>query len=264
MSILDKARSKLSLGGNDYDGYDEYDEWNDDYADDFDDNYDDYAGDFDDEYSEDYGSAPRQSAFSSLTDRFRGNSQQRQSRASQATPFVDDTDVRASTRRSALQPDYEASLSNYKIEPRDNNLARETSAGSARQESLEAARAELDQLQHGVAVPLNSYSGGGIASNRNSYDTPSTVSRRIVTVLPKNYADAEKVSEAFRSGSSVVISLVNVDAALGKRLMDFCFGVVSVSNGSVEKIGSCVFFLSRGGRALTESEKQQLRDSGIL
>ena len=31
-----------------------------------------------------------------------------------------------------------------------------------------------------------------------------------------------------------------------------------------EKIGDKVFFLSRGGVAITETEKQQLRDAGII
>ncbi len=78
------------------------------------------------------------------------------------------------------------------------------------------------------------------------------------------YDDAQKVSEAFRTGSSAAVSLTAVQPDLARRVLDFCFGVVSVSAGSVENLGNGVFFLNHGGSPITESEKQKLKDEGIL
>ncbi|MGI6217250.1 MAG: cell division protein SepF [Coriobacteriales bacterium] len=256
MGIFGSVKNKLGLGKNDYD--EDYDDFDDDYGDDYDEDYDDdYDDDYDNGGRESDDDADNTSSYSSGTASWPESldgTARRDSRLESYTPLVSSADVRSTRRpiqRSTSEPDYESSLQMYKIEPRDS-IGR---ASNHSQESLEAAREELDQLQKGIPVPLNSM------QNRN---VSGTVSRRIVTVIPNSYNDVEKVSEAFKSGSSAVISFVNVPSELAKRMLDFCFGVVSVSGGNVEKIGNKVFFLSRGGVALTEGEKQQLRDSGVL
>ena len=254
MSILDSVKGKLGDKIDNIRNRDDYDEWDDDY-DEWDDDYEEdddfYAGDSRDD---DYDSDRAQDAGWG-----RG-------RDDAGTPLVSTTDIRASrgydrrARESASigTPDYESSLSMYKIEPRDG-IGR---ASNHSPESLDAAREELDALQRGIPVPLNSLSGQTPRSAQ--VKSPATVSRRIVTITPTSYEDAAKVSEAFRSGSSVALSLTAIRPDLARRLLDFSFGVVSVSEGKVEKIGERVFFLSRGGISLTESEKQQLIDAGVL
>ena len=252
MSILDSVKGKLgdTIGNirnrDDWDDeYDDYDEWDDDYEDD-----DDF---YEDDRSDDYNSG-------------RGQDGGWSRRGDDDTPLVSTSDIRASRgydRRardnaSISTPDYESSLSMYKIEPRDG-IGR---ASNHSPESLDAAREELDALQRGIPVPLNSMAGQTPRSAQ--VKSPSTVSRRIVTVTPTTYEDAAKVSEAFRAGSSVVLALTSIRPDLARRLLDFSFGVVSVNEGKVEKIGERVFFLSRGGISITESEKQQLIDAGVL
>lgn len=251
MSILDSMKDKLGgkldglRGRDDWDDeYDEYDEWDDDYAEE-DDFYDDYDDDgYDADKTQDTSGWGRGDA---------------------GTPLVSSTDIRASRgyesrRRESSNgtPDYESSLSMYKIESRDG-IGR---ASTHSPESLDAAREELDALQRGIPVPLNSMSGQTPRSAQ--VKSPSTVSRRIVTITPTSYEDAAKVADAFRAGSSVVLALTAIRPELARRLLDFSFGVVSVNEGKVEKIGDRVFFLSRGGISITESEKQQLIDAGVL
>ncbi|MGI6220370.1 MAG: cell division protein SepF [Coriobacteriales bacterium] len=256
MSILDSVKGKLGdkldgFRGRDNwdDDYDDYDEWDEEY--DEDDYYDSQSDDYDDGYDPNATQAP---------------GWDRGGRGDAGTPLVSSTDIRASrgyeSRRrdssSISTPDYESSLSMYKIEPRDG-IGR---ASNHSPEAIDAAREELDQLQRGIPVPLNSMSSNLPRSAQ--VKQPSTVSRRIVTITPTNYEDAAKVADAFRAGSSVVIALTAIRPDLARRLLDFSFGVVSVSEGKVEKIGERVFFLSRGGISITESEKQQLVDAGVL
>ncbi len=262
MGIFSNVKDKLGFQRkDDWDDYDDYDE---DY-----DDFDDYSDDYDDDYDNSHQQSSRDRSRSSRQDDVAdwpsdlSGGRRRESRVSTGTPLVSNADVRSKAyddrrqqSRANMTPDYESSLQNYKIEQRDSSNSRQART----QESLQAAREELESLKRGIPVPTS----GASSEPRQSDFTPSTVSRRIVTVIPTSYADAEQVSDAFRSGSSAVISFAAVSPELAKRLLDFSFGVVSVSGGSVQKIGDKVFFLNHGGVAITESEKQQLRDAGVL
>lgn len=245
MSILDSVKSRFR--SND-------DDWDEDYDDYGDDDYDDYGDDGD--YGDDEeGSSDGVARWPESLD----SSDRRSNRLEDGTPLVTSTDVRSAFRasdRAAHEqpnsvPNYN-SASNYKIESRDGL----TRASNHSPETLEAARQELDQLQQGVEVPLDSYSGGG--------PKVTAASRRIETVRIRDYEDAQDISEAIKSGSSVAVSLATVSPEVGKRVLDFCFGVVSVTGGSFESLGNNVYFLSRGGGAITEAEKQELKDEGLL
>ena len=282
MSILDSVKGKLNFGrkdrwDDDYD--DEYGEGYDDYGDDYEGDYDDYPEEgYDRGYDDDYGyerDEPERvrDGVAAWPEQLDGGPR-RESRLSEVTPLVSNSDVRSKSyeyshrnqQRNVSRPDYETSLQQYDIKPRDY-IGR---ISNHSEESLSAARQELEALQRGEEVPLNSLNAEnrptasiGAGQRRSSYST-SAVSRRIVTVVPTSYEDAAQVAEAFRNGSSAVIAFTQIRPELAKRLLDFSFGVVSVSGGSVEKIGDKVFFLSRGGVAITETEKQQLRDAGII
>ena len=250
MSILDNVKDRF-LSRKD-------DGWDDEYYDDYDD--EDYEDDYyDDDYRDDEQS-PSDGVANWPEELDASN--RRAGRLEGGTPLVSTADVRSTFRSSSAQrvspnsvPDYDNALSNYKIEPREGL----TRASSHSAESLEAARQELNQLQQGIPVPLNSYKGTGGQSSRTA-----VASRRIVPVAVRSYDDVQKISDAFRSGSSAAVSLAAVSPELGRRVLDFCFGVVSVSAGSVESLGRGAFFLNHGGSPITEAEKQQLQDEGIL
>lgn len=246
MSILDNVKDRFLS---------RKDDWDDEYYDDYDDEYSD------DYYDDDYEDEPKTS--SSGVARWPHEldaAGQRANRLEGGTPLVSNSDVRSTFKPSSRDssnrvPDYDGALTNYKIEAREGL----TRASNHSEETLEAARHELDQLQQGISVPLNSYKGQSSKSNKTA-----SASRRIVSVKVQAYDDAQKVSEAFRTGSSAAVSLSAVAPDLARRVLDFCFGVVSVSAGSVENLGNGVFFLNHGGSPITESEKQKLKDEGIL
>ncbi len=249
MSILDNVKDRILSRKDDGwdDDYDEDDYYEDDYAEG--DYYED--DDFDDAQSDGVAQWPDEL----------DNAGRRAGRLEGGTPLVTSTDVRSTLRSSQRSnanrvPDYDNALSNYKIEPREG-LAR-TSNHSP--ESLDAARQELEQLQQGIPVPLNSYNGqNGQAPTRSA-----APSRRIVPLVMHSYEEVQKISDAFRSGSSAAVSIAAVPPELGRRILDFYFGVVSVSAGSVESLGNAVFFLNHGGIPITETEIQRLKDEGIL
>ena len=49
---------------------------------------------------------------------------------------------------------------------------------------------------------------------------------RIVTIVkPESYDDAERIAKVLKSGDVAVVSLRSTPEALGKRILDFSFGV---------------------------------------
>lgn len=293
MSILSNVKDRFGFGSNrnqydDYDDYDEYDDY-DDYEDDEYDN-DDYSGNYDEDNVSPSGrvvprsaSGGKSSKASSWPETLDGGAR-RESRLAEVTPLVGNYDVRAKTYESSRghsdspmassTPDYESSLQMYDIKPREG-LGRNSNHS---EESLSAAREELESLQKGITVPLSSSMPEPPAPQDSQQQiqpktppktppkspSPSTATRRIVTVIPTAYSDVAKVSEAFKNGASAVVSFGAISPELACRVLDFCFGVVSVSGGSVEKIGSKAYFLSQSGVSITESEIQQLKNAGVL
>ncbi len=280
MSIFDNVKSKLGFSGGNEKWDDRYDDGYGDYGgyeDGYDGGYDDYD-DYEDGYDDGYDDEPK--ATQRVSSRTRSDAlrpgdlsvvSRRDNRPIETTPLVTNSDVRAKSYESlssrqdnskvSSKPDYETSLQAYDIKPRET-LGR---ASHHSEESLELVRSELESLQKGAQAQSNGEKPQGSKSDNGGVKHLSTVSRRIVTIIPTSYADVEKVSKAFRNGSSAVVSLSVVSPALACRILDFSFGVVSVSGGIVEKIGDKVFFLSHAKSApISESERQQLKDAGVL
>ena len=98
-----------------------------------------------------------------------------------------------------------------------------------------------------------------------SSDTPSryTSMRGLKVIKPYAYADVERVARSVKAGDVVVLAMRNTPDDLSKRVLDFSFGVASALDASVECPGDKVFAIARGA-ALSEDEKRQLRNQGVL
>ena len=58
---------------------------------------------------------------------------------------------------------------------------------------------------------------------------------RILTVIkPESYADAERIAKILESGDVAVLSLRTTPEELGKRILDFSFGVACALDARVE------------------------------
>lgn len=95
---------------------------------------------------------------------------------------------------------------------------------------------------------------------------PRVVQRatRILTVIkPESYADAERIAKILKAGDVAVLSLRSTPDTLGKRILDFSFGVACALDARVECVSGHVFALTRGA-GLTEGETNRLRDQGLM
>ncbi len=92
---------------------------------------------------------------------------------------------------------------------------------------------------------------------------PSERPRQIKLIKPVEYADAEQVGRQLKAGNIVVLQLRAVPESLSKRLLDFSFGAASMVDAKVDCIARKVFVIASGA-PLTEEEREQLRDQGIL
>ena len=87
---------------------------------------------------------------------------------------------------------------------------------------------------------------------------------RILTVIkPESYAEAERIAKILKSGDVAVLSLRNTPEALGKRILDFSFGVACALDARVECVSGHVFALTRG-IGLTDGEAARQRDQGLM
>jgi cell division inhibitor SepF len=66
----------------------------------------------------------------------------------------------------------------------------------------------------------------------------------IVTVHPKQYADAKVIAENFREGVPVIMNLSQMTETDARRLIDFASGLSQGLYGKIERVTSKVFLLS--------------------
>ncbi len=66
----------------------------------------------------------------------------------------------------------------------------------------------------------------------------------IVTIHPKEYADARAIAENYREGLPVIMNLSQMTDVDARRIIDFASGLVQGLRGRIEKVTSKVFLLS--------------------
>ncbi len=262
MSILDNVKNRFSRNGR-----------TDNYADEYDD-YDYYEeGGY--ESPGDYGRGEELQGAQRSDSAFSISS--RGSRSNEHTPLVTNTDVRSSAfaQKYSEQPIPRGNNTYHSFSNEDYAVSGKSLAPASNRslQSLQSAREELEALKACSGVDssiLSSSSQESLKTASRAYSTSSrgsyseVANRRITALAPKNYEEIAQVSEAFKGGSVVILSLSKVDAALAKRLLDFSFGVASALGGSVSKLSAQVFLIARSGVTLTDAEIEGLKEKGIL
>jgi cell division inhibitor SepF len=104
--------------------------------------------------------------------------------------------------------------------------------------------------QRGELIDANSRFGNAQSQQR--------VHRRVETIRPASYADAEQVSTEMKKGVVVVLDLRSTRPELAKRILDFSFGVASALDGQVDRHVDRVYIFTRNG-ALTDGERALIR-----
>jgi cell division inhibitor SepF len=126
-------------------------------------------------------------------------------------------------------------------------------AGTAGAASGLGAVGQLPVVGHGQRGEL--IDAGGRFGNAQSQQR---VHRRVETIRPASYADAEQVSTEMKKGVVVVLDLRSTRPELAKRILDFSFGVASALDGQVDRHVDRVYIFTRNG-ALTDGERALIR-----
>lgn len=137
--------------------------------------------------------------------------------------------------------------------PGVNSLFEPSSAASAPQAAASSTGAYA-QTTGSIPAPASSSSEGRVVQR------PA----RIVTIVkPESYDDAERIAKVLKSGDVAVVSLRNTPEALGKRILDFSFGVACAFEAQVECVSGHVFVITRGA-GLSDAEASRLKAQGLM
>jgi cell division inhibitor SepF len=66
-------------------------------------------------------------------------------------------------------------------------------------------------------------------------------SSKMVLIEPRDYAEAQDITDHLRNRRSVVVNLQRIDRDQGKQIVDFLSGAVYALGGNIQKIGASIF-----------------------
>jgi len=93
---------------------------------------------------------------------------------------------------------------------------------------------------------------------------PASPASKPQLVAPRSFNDAQEIADRFRGGAAVILNLQETDAALGRRLIDFCSGLCYGLRGQMQRVGDRVFLLTPADVHLSPDDHRLMRDSGLL
>ena len=88
-------------------------------------------------------------------------------------------------------------------------------------------------------------------STRANTNRAGAEMNEILTVHPRQYADAQQIAESFRDGVPVIINLQQMTDSDARRLIDFASGLSAGLFGKIERVTNKVFLLSPAHVAVT-------------
>ncbi len=98
-------------------------------------------------------------------------------------------------------------------------------------------------------------------ANPNASRVASSFSheRDVVVVAPSNYDDSRRITDLLRANRAVVLTTLDVDPGLGRRLVDFTAGTTYALNAKIEILIRGVFLVSPQGMHVSAETKERLR-----
>ena len=200
-----------------------------------------------------------------------GNESSSSSFTASLPKLVTSDDVRANIQYTPSEAPEAADASQATRPNRDFGALREDSHRSPGVNSLfepsSAARPAASAPQ-AAASSTGAYAQttGSIPASASPSGEGRVVQRpaRIVTIVkPESYDDAERIAKVLKSGDVAVVSLRNTPEALGKRILDFSFGVACAFEAQVECVSGHVFVITRGA-GLSDAEASRLKAQGLM
>lgn len=87
--------------------------------------------------------------------------------------------------------------------------------------------------------------------------------QRVHVVEPLEFGDSQEIADRIKDGQPVVISIVDTDSAVGRRIIDFCSAVAYMSGARMQKVGVKVYLLTPAGMEVSDAEKRRLQERGL-
>lgn len=91
--------------------------------------------------------------------------------------------------------------------------------------------------------------------------SPFSQERDVAVVSPETYDDSRRITDLLRSNRAVVLSTLDVDQVLARRLVDFTAGTAYALNAKIEMLVRGVYLISPQGMHVGPDVKEQLRAS---
>lgn len=89
--------------------------------------------------------------------------------------------------------------------------------------------------------------------------SPFQQERDVAIVAPETYDDSRRITDYLRSNRAVVVSTLEVDPGLARRLVDFTAGTAYALNAKIEMLIRGVYLISPQGTFVGPEMKERLR-----
>ncbi len=129
-----------------------------------------------------------------------------------------------------------------------------------------SSRAPMRPSATGRAGSLSVLEGSNVSRvrpianpNRGKGISPFSAERDVAVVSPTTYDDSRRITDLLRSNRAVVLTTLEVDQTLGRRLVDFTAGTAYALNAKIEMLIRGVYLVSPQGMHLGNEMKERLR-----
>jgi len=90
-----------------------------------------------------------------------------------------------------------------------------------------------------------------------------TKDQRVHVVEALEFGDGQEIADRIKDGQPVVLSIVETDSGVGRRIIDFCSGVAYMTGGRMQRIAVKVFLLTPANVEVSDAEKRRLQERGL-
>ncbi len=87
--------------------------------------------------------------------------------------------------------------------------------------------------------------------------------QRVHVVKPQEFSAGQEIGDRIKQGAPVVVSVVDADPVVGRRIIDFCSACVYMVDGRMQRVAKSVFLLTPSNVEISDSEKRRLADQGL-
>ena len=92
---------------------------------------------------------------------------------------------------------------------------------------------------------------------------PQVKEQRVHVVKPQEFSAGQEIGDRIKQGGPVVVSVVDTDPVVGRRIIDFCSACVYMVDGRMQRVAKSVFLLTPANVEISDSEKRRLQDQGL-